>query len=234
VAVGLELVGAGALFPVLFVGVDVVLGLLDDEVQSSVAVEIGDAHLLDRGVLFVEGEADVGRGPGRGNGLHLGRCRLLVAAGGANGVVDAVSARGRGVHEVGGRADRLGIDLGRLDALDAAEEVEGHVGGIALEQAPADVDRVRAGAHGHEAPVELLADPLLGETRDLLAALRFCGRLFGLLRCGRGDEESDGQEEARCAHGGSSGLPNCLVQYNGALAQRNRGGDQHKSGGQSP
>ena len=144
--------GVAALRVVLAVG-----GVpLHHEIPASVAVEVAHGDVGGGvGERFVGGgraarraiERDLQRLAGPGGGGAADRL-LYPVQHGADGVGGTRGARG--VHEVGGTGDHVGVHLGG-----AAIDVESEAGGIGSQDAPAQEDSV-GDLHGHQTAVEIL------------------------------------------------------------------------------
>ena len=127
-------------------GVRALLRLLDDIVQSPVAIKVCNRHLLCR-ILALELDAQIV--------IRLPR-ELLVAYNG-NHLVNT-TRRAFPVGKVGRGAYRLGVELGERGSSPGAIDVESYVCGIRVQKTPAHIHSFGA-LYGHDSPVELFGDP---------------------------------------------------------------------------
>ena len=179
-------------------GLRVVLGVggipLDDQLVFAVAVEVAHARVvgavrvrLARGGHAagrdLQGNAQVGL-DGRARGQDERRARRLLQA--EHDGTDEIGVRlgevGRAVHVVRGTGQRCRVEAHGRAAAGRAIEVEGHVGRIRAQHAPADEDLGGAGADGDDTPSEVL------EERGLRAQRR------------RREQEEDGQRKEVALH----------------------------------
>ena len=147
--VGFQLEGIVAAVP--RAGVRALLRLLDDIVQSPVAIKVCNRHLLCR-ILALELDAQIVI---RQSDSGLPR-ELLVAYNG-NHLVNT-TRRAFPVGKVGRGAYRLGVELGERGSSPGAIDVESYVCGIRVQKTPAHIHSFGA-LYGHDSPVELFGDP---------------------------------------------------------------------------